>query len=92
MNSNTQQQPKPHAGECLESIDSGAIWTLLRATSRTFALSIEGLPEGLREEIAVAYLLLDPRVQFDLVGASKQEQLYAPPLVQQQAQLTELLR
>jgi len=58
MNSNTQQQPKPHAGECLESIDSGAIWTLLRATSRTFALSIEGLPEGLREEIAVAYLLL----------------------------------
>lgn len=30
---------------------------LLRATSRTFALSIENLPEPLREEIAVAYLL-----------------------------------
>lgn len=30
---------------------------LLRDTSRTFALSIEGLPEALREEITVAYLL-----------------------------------
>ena len=34
------------------------ITTLLRDTSRTFALSIEGLPAGLREEIAVSYLLL----------------------------------
>ncbi|MFW6368475.1 MAG: squalene/phytoene synthase family protein [Spirochaetota bacterium] len=30
---------------------------LLRDTSRTFALSIEGLPEALREEMTVAYLL-----------------------------------
>ncbi|MFP4114590.1 MAG: squalene/phytoene synthase family protein [Spirochaetales bacterium] len=30
---------------------------LLRATSRTFALSIEGLPSPLEDEVAVAYLL-----------------------------------
>jgi farnesyl-diphosphate farnesyltransferase len=34
------------------------ISTLLRETSRTFALSIEGLPGRLGEEIAVSYLLL----------------------------------
>ncbi len=34
------------------------IRSLLRDTSRTFALSIEGLPAGLRDEIAVSYLLL----------------------------------
>jgi len=33
------------------------VFDLLRATSRTFALSIEGLPAPLREQIAVAYLL-----------------------------------
>ena len=33
------------------------VWSLLRATSRTFALSIEGLPAGLRDEVAVSYLL-----------------------------------
>ncbi len=58
MNSNTQQTQNTGVSECLESNESGEIWTLLRATSRTFALSIEGLPAGLREEIAVAYLLL----------------------------------
>lgn len=34
------------------------VLTLLRAASRTFAVSIEGLPPGLREQLAVAYLLL----------------------------------
>jgi len=58
MNSNTQQTQISGAGDCFDSSESDDIWTLLRATSRTFALSIEGLPTGLREEIAVAYLLL----------------------------------
>ena len=34
------------------------LYQLLRRTSRTFALSIEGLPGGLRDEIATSYLLL----------------------------------
>lgn len=34
------------------------IRALLRTTSRTFALSIEGLPHPLQEQIAVSYLLL----------------------------------
>ncbi|TVQ20411.1 MAG: hypothetical protein EA382_15070, partial [Spirochaetaceae bacterium] len=34
------------------------IYRLLRQTSRTFALSIEGLPGVLRDEIATSYLLL----------------------------------
>lgn len=37
---------------------SDRVLTLLRAASRTFAVSIEGLPPGLREQLAVAYLLL----------------------------------
>ena len=31
---------------------------LLRATSRTFALGIERLPQPLRDEVRVAYLVL----------------------------------
>lgn len=38
-------------------LDVERVFDLLRATSRTFALSIEGLPPLLREQIAVAYLL-----------------------------------
>ena len=37
---------------------SERIHALLQATSRTFALSIEGLPQRLRDQIAVSYLLL----------------------------------
>ncbi|MFW5788710.1 MAG: squalene/phytoene synthase family protein, partial [Spirochaetota bacterium] len=39
-------------------LDVERVFDLLRATSRTFTLSIEGLPTPLREQIAVAYLLL----------------------------------
>ncbi|MFW5684081.1 MAG: squalene/phytoene synthase family protein [Spirochaetota bacterium] len=39
------------------SEDGERVARLLRATSRTFALSIEGLPGSLREEMALAYLL-----------------------------------
>lgn len=38
-------------------LDADHVFDLLRATSRTFALSIEGLPARLREQVAVAYLL-----------------------------------
>jgi farnesyl-diphosphate farnesyltransferase len=34
------------------------LYRLLRQASRTFALSIEGLPAGLRDEVATSYLLL----------------------------------
>ena len=34
------------------------LYRLLRQASRTFALSIEGLPVGLRDEVATSYLLL----------------------------------
>lgn len=38
-------------------VNAERVFDLLRATSRTFALSIEGLPPLLREQVAVAYLL-----------------------------------
>jgi farnesyl-diphosphate farnesyltransferase len=38
--------------------ETAPVFSLLRATSRTFALSIEGLPDRLRDQIAVSYLLL----------------------------------
>lgn len=37
--------------------DAGHLGRLLRETSRTFSLSIEGLPEALRDELTVSYLL-----------------------------------
>src|SRR4051812_39196118 len=36
---------------------SASMWALLRGVSRSFYLSIRLLPEGMREPVAVAYLL-----------------------------------
>mgnify|MGYP006427553271 CR=1 FL=1 len=46
-----EANPEMHAS------DFEHLGRLLRETSRTFALSIEGLPEALREELTVSYLL-----------------------------------
>ena len=58
MSSNADRTAPPVPDELVEPADSAEIWSLLRTTSRTFALSIEGLPGSLGEEIAVSYLLL----------------------------------
>ena len=44
--------------EALRALRESEGFEMLRATSRTFALSIERLPQPLREQLALAYLLL----------------------------------
>lgn len=51
------QAAEPATG-AVEAAGDEEIFAMLRATSRTFALSIERLPSPLKEELAVAYLLL----------------------------------
>ena len=58
MMSNIEIETRTPSGvDAPARLDAGRVFELLRATSRTFALSIEGLPPLLREQIAVSYLL-----------------------------------
>ena len=48
----------PVSGADAPAFGMHALYTMLRATSRTFALSIEQLPTRLRDALTIAYLLL----------------------------------
>lgn len=54
-----RRSPNEHvSGSVTSERQSADLATLLRVTSRTFALSIEILPRGFREQVRVAYLVL----------------------------------
>ncbi|TVQ21009.1 MAG: hypothetical protein EA383_17905 [Spirochaetaceae bacterium] len=57
MSSNTPFLSTNRHPDVAPFMDSAEVFSLLRETSRTFSLSIEGLPASLKDEIAVSYLL-----------------------------------
>lgn len=57
MSSNTHFLSADRHPTASPDMDTQEVFSLLRETSRTFSLSIEGLPGTLRHEIAVSYLL-----------------------------------
>ncbi len=57
MSSNTDFLSTNEQSNASLDMDAHEVFSLLRETSRTFSLSIEGLPGTLKHEIAVSYLL-----------------------------------